>query len=172
MKQIKKIYVIGPEGSGKSTLAKIISKKLKIKPYDLDDVVWSKRYDKKRTHEMRLKKLKEIINKKSWVIEGIFGGWTEPAFKSSDLVVMLNLDYYLLVKNLLKRSFVGRFNEFEKEKTKLKDTFKVIKHVKKYRIRDHPKSYIGHKKLIDKFKCEFIEIKNKRQLNNFIENLN
>ena len=93
----QKIYIIGPESSGKSTLAKILSKKLKIKHYDLDNVVWSRRYDKKRSHEMRLKKLNEIIKKKRWIIEGIFGGWTEPVFKNTGLVIILNLNYSLLL---------------------------------------------------------------------------
>ena len=41
-KKINRFYIIGPEGSGKSTLARIISKKLKIEHYDLDDLVWSR----------------------------------------------------------------------------------------------------------------------------------
>jgi len=59
----------------------------------------------------------------------------------------------------------------EKEKTNIRDTWKIMKHVKKYRIRDHPKSYKGHKALIDKYKCGFVEIKNKKQLNNLIKDI-
>jgi adenylate kinase family enzyme len=168
---LDRIYIIGPEGSGKSTLANIISKKLKIKHYDLDNVVWSRRYDKKRSHNARLNKLISITKKKKWIIEGIFGGWTEPAFKNSDLVIILNLDYSVLVKNLLKRAFIGRFTGFEKAKTNLKNTLKVIKHVKLYRTRDHEKSYNGHMKMIKKYKAKFIEIKNKSQLNKLILDL-
>ena len=36
-----KIYIIGPCGSGKTTLAKELSKKLSIKNYELDKIVWN-----------------------------------------------------------------------------------------------------------------------------------
>lgn len=166
-----RIYIVGPEGCGKSSLASILSNRFKIKHYDLDDVYYIRRYDRKRSHENRLKKLIKIVEKDKWILEGIFGGWTEPAFKNADLVIMLNLDYHLLVKNLLKRSIIGRFKGYEKEKTNIKDTWKVIKHVKLYRTRDHPKSYKGHMELIKKYKKKFIEIKNKNQLNDFLKTL-
>lgn len=169
--RLDKIYIIGPEGCGKSTLSKLLSDKLRIKHYDLDDVVWSRKYDKKRSHESRFKKLREIVEKKRWILEGIFGGWTEPAFKNANLVVMLNLDYHMLVKNLLKRFLIGKFNGYEREKTNLKDTWKVIKHVKKYRTRDHVKSYNGHLELIKKYKTKFVEIKNKKNLDEFLEEI-
>ena len=167
----KKIYIIGPESSGKSTLAKILSKKLKIRHYDLDDVVWSRRYDRKRSHERRLKKLKAIIKKKSWIIEGIFGGWTEPVFKKAELIIMLNLNYSLLVKNLLKTLLFGRFKGYEKDKTSLKNTWKLIKHVRKYRTREHVKSYKGHMELIEKYKKKFIEIKTKKDMKKFLREI-
>lgn len=171
MKNNQRIYIIGPEGSGKSTLAKLLSKKLKIKHYDLDDVVWSRRYDKKRSGKSRLKKLNTLVKKKKWIIEGIFGGWTEPIFKNADLVIMLNLNYPILIKNLLKRAFVGRFSGFEKEKTNLRATLKTIRHVKLYRTRDHVKSYKGHMNLILKYNTNFVEIKNNSQLDRFLKNL-
>ena len=169
MKHSNKIYIIGPEGAGKSTTAETISKKLRIKHYDLDNVVWSRRYDIKRSHEARLKILKTIVKKKKWVIEGIFGGWTEPAFKNADLVVMLNLDYHLLAKNLFRNCFLGKSKGMERHKTKLSTLLKLLIHVKKYRIRDHPKSYSGHMELIKKYKANFIDIRNNIQLKEFID---
>lgn len=167
---LRKIYIVGPEGSGKSTLAEILSKSLNIKHYGLDDVVWTRKYDRKRTPEKRLKKLNSIINKKQWITEGIFGGWTEPIFKKADIVIVLNLDYPLLVKNLIKRALFYR-NKNEQEKVNLFHVLKVIRHVKKYRTRDHPKSYSGHMDMIKKYKARFIEIKNQRQLNDLLTKL-
>jgi adenylate kinase family enzyme len=167
--RFNRLYIIGPEGCGKSTLASFLSKQLKIKHYDLDDIVWSRRYDKKRSYKNRLKNLNKIVKKDKWIIEGIFGGWTEPVFKKADFVIILNLNYHLLIKNLLKRFFIGRFRGYEKEKTNIYDTWKVIKHVKKYRIRNHPKSYSGHMELIKKYNKSFIEIRSNRQLKEFLK---
>jgi len=169
--KFNKIYIIGPEGSGKSTLAEILSKKLKIKHYDLDDVVWSHRYDIKRSHEARLKRMSSLIKRKKWIIEGIFGGWTEPIFKNADLVVMLNLDYHLIAKNLIRNFLFGKSKGMEKHKTKLSNLIKLLIHVKKYRTRDHPKSYSGHMELIKKYRVKLIEIKNNRELTKFLEDL-
>ena len=40
-----KIYIIGPTGSGKSTLANILSKKMNIKNYELDLLVYDDEHD-------------------------------------------------------------------------------------------------------------------------------
>ena len=122
----------------------------------------------KRGDSERLKKLKSIVKRKRWIIEGIFGGWTEPVFKSADLVVVLNLNYSILVRNLLKRALIGRFRGVEKEKTGFGNTLKVMKHVKLYRVRDHVKSYEGHMEFIKKYNSRVVEVRTGRQLNEFI----
>lgn len=169
-KILKKVYIIGPEGSGKTTLAELLSKKLKIKHYGLDDVVWTRKYDRKRTNKNRLKKLNTIISKKKWIVEGIFGGWTESIFKRADLVIMLNLEHRILTKNLIKRAIFHRHKN-EREKVRMDHVIKVIKHVKKYRTRDHIKSRKGHMRLIKKHKVNLIEIKHQKELRKFIKNL-
>jgi|APSaa5957512622_1039677.scaffolds.fasta_scaffold07002_7 adenylate kinase family enzyme len=167
-----RIYVVGPEGSGKSTLAKKLSKKIGIKHYDLDDIVWSRRYDKKRSHKMRLKKLKELVKKKSWIIEGAFGGWVEPIFKETDLVIMLNLKYSILARRHVKRSLLGRFQGYEKEKRKsVRGTLKMIKHVKQYASRDHPKSSKQHRVLAEKHDCKLIEVRDRKDIQKLLNEI-
>lgn len=40
-----KIYIIGPTGAGKSTLANILSKKINIRNYELDLLVYDDEHD-------------------------------------------------------------------------------------------------------------------------------
>ncbi len=60
---LKRIFILGNMGSGKSTLAKKISKKLNISHYDLDDIFWSRKFNKKRNYKLRDKKFRELCDK-------------------------------------------------------------------------------------------------------------
>ena len=64
-----KIYIIGPTGSGKSTLANILSKKMNIKNYELDLLVYDDEHDHiKRSDEEIEKLFHNILKKDSWII--------------------------------------------------------------------------------------------------------
>lgn len=67
-----KIYIIGCTASGKSTLANILSKKMNIKSYELDLLVFDDANGHiRRTDEEIEKMFNEIIKKKSWIIEDV-----------------------------------------------------------------------------------------------------
>ena len=67
-----KIYIIGCTASGKSTLANILSKKMNIKSYELDLLVFDDENGHvRRTDEEIEKMFNEIMNKKSWIIEDV-----------------------------------------------------------------------------------------------------
>lgn len=63
---MKKIFIIGISGSGKSTLAKKLSIILKIPSFDLDDILWIKKYSDKRSSKDCREKLKKLINENSF----------------------------------------------------------------------------------------------------------
>ena len=67
-----RIYIIGPPGSGKTTLSKILSKKYKIKSYELDKVVFD---DDNGNRKRNNKEITELFHKKkkkkSWIIEDV-----------------------------------------------------------------------------------------------------
>lgn len=52
-----KIYIIGPTGSGKSTLANILSKKMNIKNYELDLLVYDDEHDHIKRSDEEIEKL-------------------------------------------------------------------------------------------------------------------
>jgi adenylate kinase family enzyme len=169
MKKLNRIYIVGPQGSGKSTIANLLAKKIKTKNYDLDDIIKDK-YGKRRNDSELKNMLSVVTARKKWVIEGIFGGWTAKAFEKSDLIILLNLNYNILVANLIKRYYKSKFTD-NKRGINLKTTWKLIKHVKLYRTRYHPKSYAGHMELINKYKSKFIEIKTRKDLEDFLDTL-
>lgn len=67
-----RIYIIGPPGSGKTTLSKILSKKYKIKSYELDKVVFDDDNGNRKRNSKEITELfHKIISKKSWIIEDV-----------------------------------------------------------------------------------------------------
>ena len=164
MKIFYKIFIIGTMGSGKTTLANKISEKLSIKNYSLDDIYYIKKYDKKRSEIKRKKKLKELLKKKKWIIEGVFNNWTEDIFKEANLVIWLDLNPHYIVRNLLKRFF---------KKEDDKANFQNIKKASKYALnyRKGSKKFVYHKLMIKKHKVNLVHIKTRRQLNDFLKTL-
>ena len=96
---IRKIYIIGPVGSGKTTLANKLSKKMNIKMYELDKVVWDDDNGNiKRDLDDIDKRFRKIIEKSSWIIEDVGRKKFREGIKKSEVVYYLNLskkDIYL-----------------------------------------------------------------------------
>lgn len=161
----KKIYILGVSGSGKSTLAKTLSKQLKIKHYDLDDIYFIRKYDKIRKEENREKKLKKLIKeKKEWIIEGVFQKWVESGIKKADLIIWLkpnlNLISYRIFIRFLKR----------KNKESIKELIRLIKWARKYKT-GGSKHYQSHKKYVRLHKGDTIILKNNKEIKRFLGEL-
>jgi len=167
MKNLKRIYIIGPSGSGKSFLAKKLSNQLKIPAYDLDDIFWLKKPIKKRPEQMWKPLLERISKKQKWIIEGIFHAWVESAIKKSDLIIWLDFPPRTLSWRLLTRHIKRKLKG---SPYKIKDTLYLLKYSKKYSKKE-TNLYLNHKKLIKKVKTNLVIIKNKKQLNNLLEKL-
>ena len=82
--QYRKIHIIGGPGSGKSYIARKLSTFYNIHAYDLDDIFWDRltnAYGTKAREEDRNTALSEILNKESWIVEGVYYSWLSQAFK-------------------------------------------------------------------------------------------
>ena len=100
--KVNKIYIFGLTTSGKSTLATSLSKKLKIKAYSLDDIVWKKKWTERFPKEVQKRKLRKIIVKKKWIIEGVHThDWVKPVISKADQVIFLNISKIILIKHPL-----------------------------------------------------------------------
>ncbi|MEJ2268107.1 MAG: AAA family ATPase, partial [Nanoarchaeota archaeon] len=159
---MKKIFILGNMGSGKSTLAKIISEKLEIKCYDLDDIFWTKKFDKKRSKKIRDKMFKELCDKDKWIIEGAYATWIEYGIKKAEVIILLKIPVksllWRITKRSIKREKKKNFGE-ERYQRSFKDYMNLIKATLKYYKREDGGGFHQHKKLIKKHKTEFIIIK-------------
>lgn len=164
-KKRDRIYILGPSGCGKSTIAKKLSKELKTAHYDLDDIFWIKKPLKKRKESLFKPRLKKLIVRKKWIIEGVFHSWVEDAIKKSDLVILVDLSPKILSWRLFKRYFKRKFSKIETGN--LKETVKLVKYSRLYG-KKKSNLYQYHQKLIKGIKIPVITIQNKKQLNEFL----
>lgn len=125
----KKIYIIGPVGSGKTSLSNYLSKKYKIKNYELDKVVFDDDNGNiKRSSDEITVLFNEIINKKSWIIEDVGRTVFIDGIKNADIVYYIDLPNFLIYKRCILRwikQIIGK--EKYNYKPTLKGLFMMIK---------------------------------------------
>ncbi len=100
---MKKIYIIGPVASGKTTLARKLSKKLNIKMYELDKIVWDDARGVKRSDEEIVLLFANILNKNLWIIEDVGRNKFREGIKVADIVYYINLSKICLYKRVILR---------------------------------------------------------------------
>lgn len=120
---MKKIYIIGPVGSGKSTLAKALSKKMNIKYYELDMVIWDEN-ERKRTDEEVKEIFDGIMSQDSWIIEDVGRKTFSEGFKQADVVYYIDLKPSLIYKRCIMRWIKQKLG---KEEYNYKPTLKGLK---------------------------------------------
>ncbi len=100
-----KIAIIGPPGSGKTMIGTNVSKLLGVDLYSLDSYYWEKNW-KKKEYEAFAESVKQIFEKKQWIIEGDYNEVIYDLIENSDLVIVLYSPKVILYKRLLVRSLV------------------------------------------------------------------
>lgn len=159
---MKRIIVIGSPGAGKSTFARQLRDKTGLPLYYLD-MIWHLPDRTTITKEEFDRKLKDILNTDSWIIDGNYGRTIEMRLKSCDTVFLL--DYPLDVCLAGAKACVGKKREeipwveeeFDEEfrqwiiefpKTKLPQIYELLeqynaeKEIHIFRSRDDAKKYL------------------------------
>jgi adenylate kinase family enzyme len=170
----KKIVILGTVGSGKTTTAKKISKIIKTNSYDLDNIYWGGSFSVKRDKESREKMFNEIINKKQWIIEGVYLDWIIKGIKKSDLIILIDIPFYKLFLRILRRYFKKEKSK-RLGKNKYKESFidliGLIKAAYRYKRKNPKGPYYEDFELIKKYGKKYIILKNDKEINNFLKNL-
>lgn len=165
-----KISIIGASGSGKTYGARILEKQYLLYHCDLDEIFWdnsSDTYNVKASIEERNRRLLEILQYESWVIEGVYYDWLEEVFEKSDYIFIIKTNGILWRYRLLKRHIMRRIG-YEKCKN---ETFESFKKLYKWN-----KSYYSKKlplilKFLKPYKSKVIVVKSASQLIKYLDNL-
>ena len=87
---MKKIIIIGCPGSGKSTFARKLSEITNIPLYHLD-MIWHKPDKTTLTKEEFDERLRELLQKSEWIIDGDYQRTLELRIKECDTIFLLDI---------------------------------------------------------------------------------
>ena len=90
-----RVHILGGAGSGKTTLAQQISLHLRAPLYELDLIAYDWGFGGKIPLETRLASVEQIAVEPKWVTEGVYLWWTEALMEAADLIVWLDLPFYV-----------------------------------------------------------------------------
>ena len=163
-----KIYIIGCSGTGKTYLAKKLSNKYNIPRYDLDNIYWdnsSEKYETKTEFEKRDKLLQKILEKDSWIIEGIYYKWLEQSFKNADIIYILDLPKYIYKFRIIKRFIKRKLKLEASKKETLKSLLDLLKWTDEFQNEDM-KEII---KILEKYKEKVYFVKSKKEIKEILK---
>lgn len=166
---MKKIYVLGTSGSGKSFLARDLSKILKIPYYDLDDVMFIKKFTKTRSRRQRKQKVDQILKNKKWIIDARGTDWDKHSILKADTIIWMRTPFYKRTSRILKRYFQRKENASLEEK--FSDQFPLIKYSLSYEFGKKSSSLEPTKKFLQEHNLKPIILKNNKQINEFLDSL-
>ncbi len=166
-----KIFIVGGIGSGKTTLSNKLSKILNIKNYELDNIAYKRRdIHEKRNPKERDQKVKAILKKKNWIVEGFYSRpWIYPFYKEADTVLILNIKPSTSKKRVIKR-FLKRkltIKRTKKHNKQLKVMLYLLKSIDEYQ----KKYFKTQEKTAKKFNKNVLILKNKKEIKDFLKNL-
>ena len=99
---MKKIIIIGCSGSGKSTLARKLSAKTNIPLYYLD-MIWHKPDKTTLTEKEFDQRLKLLLQKDKWIIDGNYQRTLEMRLKECDTVFLLDIPTQICLESAKSR---------------------------------------------------------------------
>ena len=99
---MKKIIIIGCPGSGKSTFARKLSAKTNIPLYYLD-MIWHKPDKTTVTEKEFDEKLKNLMQKDEWIIDGNYMRTLEMRLKECDTVFLLDIPIRICLESAESR---------------------------------------------------------------------
>jgi adenylate kinase family enzyme len=153
--EITQIHIIGGPGSGKSYAAKKLSACLKIPFFDLDDLKWDKKsneYGLRTPINIRDRKLKNILKRKKWIIEGVYYDWVQESFAQANIIIIINPKKYIRDWRIIKRFILRKFGLVKSKKESFKNLFQLIKWNHQYNENELAKATESIKKYKDKTK--------------------
>lgn len=100
-----RIHIVGGAGSGKTTLAQQLGAQLAVPCYDLDEVAYEGGFGRKIPLADRVGALQQIVAHPHWIAEGVYIWWTTPLLDAADVIIWLDLPFYINGWRIVARHF-------------------------------------------------------------------
>ena len=134
---MKKIIILGAAGSGKSTFARALQKKTGLPLFHLDNVWWKA----DRTHISREefdRRLQEILQGETWIVDGDYSRTYAPRFAACDTIIFLDYDTEVCMRGIVERLGKER-SDIPWEESELDP--ELVELVQNYRTKNRPEVY-------------------------------
>lgn len=99
---MQKVAIIGSCGAGKSTLAVNLGKELDLPVIHLDSYYWQSGWQETDAQAWRQIQ-QELINGKSWIIDGNYGNTLDIRLAAADTIIWLDFNRYLCLWRVFQR---------------------------------------------------------------------
>ena len=164
-----RILIIGYSGSGKSTLAKKLGEIYKINVLHLDNAAFNEDFTNKKDEEMTMIVQEFLDSNDSWIIDGNYSRICKERFAMADKIIYLNFNRFFCYFSALKR--------YLKNRGKIRDSFPCKERFGLefqwwilYKGRTKEKR-ARHLENLNRCNKEKIILKNRRQVNKYIQTL-
>ncbi len=124
--KFKRILVIGCPGAGKSTFAEILSKKLGLPLFSLDDLYWLEGWKRPAAEDWN-QLLQDLIEKDSWIIDGNYASCLAPRLEKAQLVIFFDFTTSVCFRSVIKRDIRRLMGDFSSLPLKVKQSKRVFR---------------------------------------------
>jgi adenylate kinase family enzyme len=167
---VKKVVIIGSGGAGKSTLARKLSEITGIEIYHLDKLFWQPGWVS-ITREELADKIKAIIPRDSWIIDGNYSGTMEMRLEAADTIIYLDFPTIVCLWGIFKRwmMYTGKERPDITAGCNEKIDWEFFNWVRTYRRRNRKKLLA----MLDKYSDgrEIVILRSRRQVDSFVSKL-
>ncbi|CDQ40781.1 MULTISPECIES: DNA topology modulation protein [Virgibacillus] len=167
---MKRIMIIGSGGSGKSTLAKQLGKLLHLPVHHMDAIFWQPGWVAIEREQL-VEETINIMKTDNWIIDGNYSASMEIRMQQADTIIFLHYRTIQCLYGIIKRRIQHRNKtrpDMGKD-CKEKIDLEFFNWVRTFNKKKAPLIY----QRLSKYKNKNILIfKNRKELNNFLKNLN
>ena len=132
---VNRIHIVGNCGSGKTYLADKLARHLLVPVCNLDDIYWDNASGKQgqfMPEDIRDQNLAAILQKQSWVIEGIYYKWLAQSFAAADVIIIIEPANWIRNLRLVKRFIKGQLGLVNNKNETLKSFIALVKWAQPY----------------------------------------
>ena len=140
---VRRIHIIGSTGSGKSYIANVLSRRLNLPVFDLDDLFWNRSastYGVRTAGDVRDRKLAQIAASDAWIIEGVYHQWVGPSFDRAELILILVPSVWVRDVRVVRRFIKRKLGLVPSKRESLRDLWQLLRWNHGYDRDNYPRS--------------------------------
>jgi adenylate kinase family enzyme len=140
---VRRIHIIGSTGSGKTRVASLLSHRLSIPTFDLDDLFWDRSastYGVRTTGDRRDRKLAEIVTGDAWIIEGVYHQWLGPSFDRAQVILALTPSVWVRDARVIRRFIKRKLGLVPSKRESLCDLWQLLQWNHNYDHDNYPRA--------------------------------